>query len=258
MLQPGFNYTSATTVADLESEYNARTPSNTINTVKENGVYISKIRNTNLYVAIKCYNVTNVMVGPPTGGDDVYFDFDYKYGTISQGAIVNSITVEGLGGVSTITTLGGTLQMVEKVLPANATDNSVTWSVVNGTGSATISAVGLLTATGDGTVTVTATANDAPGISGSTVITISNQTVGITKLYENNILVYPNPATDYITIEAKFQKILIYSLDGKLVLSSYSTEPNEKLDISSLSTGSYILQLINFEGKNYTKKWQKH
>ncbi|MCP4177509.1 MAG: T9SS type A sorting domain-containing protein [bacterium] len=91
-----FNYASSTNVADLESEYNAGTPSNTINAVQENGIYISKIRNTNLYIAIKCYNVTNIS-GPPSGVQDVYFDFDYKYGTLSSVGItelsVNSISI---------------------------------------------------------------------------------------------------------------------------------------------------------------------
>jgi hypothetical protein len=253
----GFNYTSATTVNELKNEYDAGTPGNTINTVQTNSVYISKIRNTNLYVAVKCYNVTNI-VGTPSGFQNIYFDFDYKYGTLSEGNLVTSITVQGQGGVSIIASQGGTLQMIESVLPANATDNSVTWSVVNGTGSATISVAGLLTATGDGTVTVTATANDDSGITGSTIITISNQTVGISELGDNNNFIYPNPTTDYITIDAKIKKILIYSLDGKVMLSSHSGYPNEKLNVSSLPSGSYILQMIDFDGKKYTEKMQKH
>ena len=48
--------------------------------------------------------------------------------------------------------------MEKTVLPANATNNSVTWTVADGTGSATISGSGLLTAVSNGTVTVTATA----------------------------------------------------------------------------------------------------
>ena len=72
---------------------------------------------------------------------------------------VTSVTVSGTGGASTITTDGGTLQMIATILPVDATDKSVTWSVINGTGAASITAGGLLTALSNGTVTVRATAN---------------------------------------------------------------------------------------------------
>ena len=65
--------------------------------------------------------------------------------------------------------------MSATVLPANAIDKTVTWSVTPGTGTATISSSGLLTAATNGTVTVVATANDGSKVTGSKVITISNQ-----------------------------------------------------------------------------------
>ena len=88
---------------------------------------------------------------------------------------VTTITVSGTGGQSSITTNGGTLQMLAAVMPIEATQ-AVTWSV-SGSG-ATISATGLLTATGNGTVTVRATAKDGTGVYGEKTITISGQTTG--------------------------------------------------------------------------------
>ena len=90
--------------------------------------------------------------------------------------LVTSITVTGTGDATTITADQGTLQMQAEVLPADATNKAVTWSRVNGTGQATISAGGLLTALTNGTVTVTATARDGSGVSDSLQITLSNQT----------------------------------------------------------------------------------
>jgi uncharacterized protein YjdB len=95
---------------------------------------------------------------------------------------VSSIAVSGFGGATAITTNVGTLQMLKNVLPSYATNASVTWSVINGTGSATISPTGLLTAVTDGTVTVVATASDGSGVSGSVVITLSNQIVYVTSV----------------------------------------------------------------------------
>jgi hypothetical protein len=64
--------------------------------------------------------------------------------------------------------------MSAAVLPATASQ-TVTWSVTNGTGSATVSTGGLLTAAANGTVTVSAAATDGSGVTGTLVITISGQ-----------------------------------------------------------------------------------
>jgi hypothetical protein len=64
--------------------------------------------------------------------------------------------------------------MIADISPPNATDNTVTWSVSPGTGTASIDAEsGLLTGTGEGTVTVRATANDGSGVYGEKVITVT-------------------------------------------------------------------------------------
>ena len=136
---------------------------------------------------------SNVTVRPfyqiaETDEDDAYWTVEFRYneqlGTFSQLSLdflltlpynvcwVTSIAVTGTGNVTTVAD-GATLQMLAAILPLNATDTSVTWSVVNGTGTATISVGGLLTGTSAGTVTVIATANDASGVTGSLVITIT-------------------------------------------------------------------------------------
>jgi uncharacterized protein (TIGR02145 family) len=99
------------------------------------------------------------------------------YGTLiitisGQIVKVTSITVTGEGGVNTIATLGGILQLYAILLPDNANNKSVTWSVTNSTGQATINSTGLVTAVAYGTVTARATANDGSGIFGSLAITI--------------------------------------------------------------------------------------
>jgi hypothetical protein len=81
-----------------------------------------------------------------------------------------------INGDDSITTSGGTLQLTADVSPSNASNPAVTWSVENGTGSATISESGLLTAVTDGTVTVKAAAKDNSGIFGTKAVVISGQT----------------------------------------------------------------------------------
>lgn len=104
--------------------------------------------------------------------------------TISNQSVVQveSISVSGAGGSSQINSDKGTLQMSADISPVNAEIKTVTWSVNNGSGAATISPAGLLTAVANGTVTVRATANDGSGIYGELEVTISNQIVLVTKI----------------------------------------------------------------------------
>ncbi|MCK5136234.1 MAG: Ig-like domain-containing protein [Bacteroidales bacterium] len=99
---------------------------------------------------------------------------------------VSQINVSSAGGVTEILT-GGTLQFTAEVLPSDATNKDITWSVTNQTGEATITQEGLLTATSEGTVTVVATAQDGSGISGSLQITITDPVVPVTTINVTSI-----------------------------------------------------------------------
>lgn len=160
---------------------------------------------------------------------------------------VNDITVEGQGGVSSITTPGGTLQMEAVVLPASADDNSYTWSVSNGSASAVIDVNGVLTATADGIVTIAATANDGSGVMGTKDIAISNQSLGVHKQNNNtNLFIFPNPASHELSIIAEelIIKVEIYNLIGKVV----QTETTTKFNVESLSEGVYLLKIKTKKG----------
>ncbi|WP_339248170.1 discoidin domain-containing protein [Paenibacillus sp. FSL F4-0243] len=94
---------------------------------------------------------------------------------------VETINITSSGNVSAITAKNGTLKLGATVLPANATNKSVTWAVyevdgITETDIATIDVSGLLTAVKDGTVKVVATATDGSGVHDEMVITISGQT----------------------------------------------------------------------------------
>ncbi len=86
--------------------------------------------------------------------------------------LVSAATLSGLGGVSAISTNGGTLQMISTFAPANATNTNVLWSATTPASVATISSSGLLTAIGNGSVTVTGVYGS---VSAFKIITISGQ-----------------------------------------------------------------------------------
>ncbi len=175
--------------------------------------------------------------------------------------LVNSISIEGQGGVNSITTPGGNLQMIATVLPANATNSSYTWSVKN-SNVGTINSTGLLTAISDGIDTVVATANDGSGVVGFKVITIANQLNGINLIDQyNNIIVYPNPAVNEVNID--FSKanlipdfITISDIRGRTLKELNNIEKNQKIDISYLENGLYFITLSS-EKQYLTYKFVK-
>jgi len=89
-------------------------------------------------------------------------------GTSTDKVLVEDITVTSTAGSIGV---GGTLTMSANVLPIDATEKGVTWSVSD-QNIASISSTGVLTAKATGTVIVVATANDTSGAFGSTSIEI--------------------------------------------------------------------------------------
>ena len=109
-------------------------------------------------------------------------DYYRQFASGDVSIAVASVSVSGAGDATTITTDGASLQMNATVLPENATNKAVFWTVTDGTATATIDANGLLQSTGtvlgNGTVVVTATSADNSSIIGTLEVTISGQGTG--------------------------------------------------------------------------------
>lgn len=88
--------------------------------------------------------------------------------------LVTSITVTSANNVTSVAK-GSKLQMTATVKPTDATTQKITWSVTNGSGAASISATGLLTAETTGIITVKATATDGSGKVGEKMLTVNTQ-----------------------------------------------------------------------------------
>ncbi|TXK67410.1 S-layer homology domain-containing protein, partial [Paenibacillus sp. N3.4] len=136
---------------------------------------------------------------------------------------VTSIAVTGANGANAITSKGGTLLMSADVLPANAINKTVTWSVYNTDGTqsdkATISTAGLLTAVKDGEVKVVATAVDGSNVTGEATIKISGQNQDQTTTPDT-----PSSSTPTGTTQPKNQQQQpITSADLKNVLDGKAT-----------------------------------
>lgn len=136
-------------------------------------------------------------------------ELGYAQGVSIGGLIGISVATQG-GVPAVITNVGGTLQMVATVFPSSANQN-VTWSIVPGTGNASISATGLVTAVSNGTVYAKAAAVQDITMKDSLLITISGQVPtppAVTTLAATNItgsaatlngLVNPNNLSTTVT-----------------------------------------------------------
>jgi len=69
---------------------------------------------------------------------------------------------------------------------------------------------------------------------------------------KNEISIYPNPAKDFVTISSKneIKSIEIYDLQGKKLCGSNQS----KVDVSKLSTGVYLITIIDKNNNSTSKK----
>lgn len=150
----------------------------------------------------------------------------------------------------------GTLQVIAVITPSNATNPNVSWSIVNETGSATISGNGLVTAQGNGTVWAKAVSAENAAVKDSLLITISGQSsAGINDHHSLAINCYPNPVKKLLTIETVLSEgeefpVQLMDQSGRVVYSDVLKNKHVQLDLGALPSGIYSLVIH----KTYTRQ----
>lgn len=156
---------------------------------------------------------------------------------------LSGVTVSVTGADTLL--INDSLQLSAVVTPTSAAESGVTWSVTNGTGTATITQGGLLTSTAAGTVTVRATAKDGSGIYGEKTVTV----------YSYDIVVEPDPTSSdgklYIdgvpySLSALASGSVATAADGNA-----QTAVMYKYNASGIPTGMTVWAL-SFSGGKYT------
>lgn len=172
---------------------------------------------------------------------------------------VSQISISSTNGSTSINTKNGTLQLNALVTPTDASDKSVTWSIANGTNSATVNTSGIVSALATGNVTVRATANDGSGVYSEFNITISIPTNAAEPYALAEFKIYPNPASGVFFIEfndipTSGILVEIIDLSGKILESrQIFSSPHEWQLNPHLRGGIYLVKAIG-EAFSSTKR----
>ncbi|MCL1846371.1 MAG: right-handed parallel beta-helix repeat-containing protein [Coriobacteriia bacterium] len=163
---------------------------------------------------------------------------------------VTGITVTGASGATSIDTWGGTLQLSATVVPTDAWDKAVTWSIESGSEFASVNSGGRVTALDNGTVVIRATAQDGSGVYGEITLTITGQEEVIVPLIYTtltNFGTWTGSGTVSGKVDADASKFGRLTLNGNVVnpanytVTSGSTIITLKESyLKALANGSYI------------------
>ncbi|SIS78410.1 Por secretion system C-terminal sorting domain-containing protein [Kaistella chaponensis] len=84
------------------------------------------------------------------------------------------------------------------------------------------------------------------GVASKEIIVTQSANLGITNISEKTFSIYPNPTSDYINFSEQIQDLKIFDISGKLVKST--SEKVNKIDITYLQKGTYIIQIVDKDG----------
>lgn len=214
------------------------TNKNVIWSIASGGAYAT-ISQTGLVTAVA--NGTSVARVTANDGTNIFGELTI---TITNQVIpVTGITVSG---TQTIETDNGTSQLTATIAPANATNKTVTWSIISGGAYATISQTGLVMAVANGTAVARATANVGSEVFGEYVITVSGL-VNLDAEIVQKIKIISNKYK--ITIEAPeaylSARISLINLNGIAIETKILESNNCEFDISMLPSGIYFIIIKN-------------
>jgi hypothetical protein len=80
---------------------------------------------------------------------------------------------------------------------------------------------------------------------------------GINKFLTNNVIIYPNPASNYITIQQpqflKASSICIYNALGELIYQTSTTNLTETINTENFAKGIYTVTIQTQVGSVFKK-----
>ena len=177
-----------------------------------------------------------------------------KTSEVSGVIVATSYTTIHITGISldnkTVSLLvDATEQLTATIFPENATNKKIMWSS-NNSNVATVTD-GLITAISAGIATITATTEDG-NFTATCKVTVEGAN-SINEIAANQLQIFPNPVKEEIFIKSDLpiDKVEIYSLTGTLLFSESNF--SEKISVSALSKGIYLLKVYTDKGVAVSK-----
>lgn len=150
----------------------------------------------------------------------------------------DSITING----SSYVTVNKTTQMTAEVLPSDASNKAVKWSVTNGSGKATIDSNGVLTGVSSGTVTVKATARDGSNVSAVKDITVSISDVSVPV---SQIIVTSNTGASAITADGGTLQMVASALPDNATNQEVAWSVESRTGSASIDNNGLVTAISN-------------
>ncbi len=216
---------------------------------------------------MKIQNVKLNTIDNTSTGSAGYEDFSYLSTDVRKGSEY-TITITPVWS--------GTVYPLRYRLYADYNNNGVftdagetAWSQTTPTGATTVSGTFTVPATaitGRVRIRVQAAYNQTPtSCSTITYGQVEDYSLNIQDLLAvsdvkngNQPIIYPNPVKDVINIQSKDSSELsyqVYNVSGQVVLTGKSSD--KKINTQKLTSGNYVLELINKEGVKSTQKFIK-
>jgi uncharacterized protein (TIGR02145 family) len=165
-------------VLDLRSTKGLKLP--TVVLFNVNNFQLSDEEDGGSAVGMMVYNTSNQTTGGQGAGVYIWDGEKWLFASISGGVAVpvTTIMVSSENNETNVTS-GLSLQFSASVQPDNATNKTITWSVIPGSGNGSITQSGLFTGGNAGTVTIRATANDGNQAFGVKEITVDAAVIAV-------------------------------------------------------------------------------
>lgn len=200
---------------------------------------------------------------------DRFFKFPMQYGDTATGEVKFLISVPMLGDYGqygsraskvdaegTLTTPYGTYQALRVKMISHITDTIFSDFIDGGQSFERPEQIDYfwLSPQVEGPVFQVSTIDDQ--VIGIQLLVSQGTSIGLSDRVSKEIKIYPNPATDFISIDMPFAEkatIYIYNTQGKLVLKTVSNL--EKINIQSLKPGLYVARSETPHGAVYHQKF---
>lgn len=127
--------------------------------------------------------------------------------------------------------------------PNDLTNTTYSWDFGDGNTSSDVSPQ--YTYAQNGSYVVTLTTTNSNGCSQQFTDTVNVTTLNTLAYNQERINIYPNPATDKVSIESPLpiKQIKVYSMDGKLLIVQDDSQNKNLLDISNLNAGIVLIEV---------------